>query len=203
MGLIKWLADSISENLNLKTDLELEQEYLHLQEKYNELDSLYESMHERLITSSDNFEKLAKENKSLVTENDRLIKNKDELSNALKDKPQSQFEKQNISLKKINKKLLDVVETYEYLGVKENQKTAKEVFSHNVNVYLSDNNMKYIDLADKVKMNRKTMGAIVAGNRGATTNTIPLLEVELCSHFKRSLLELVSVKMEETIVSTK
>ena len=59
MGLIKWLGKSISENINLETNLELEQEIQLLQHGFNNLDNEIYELQERLDTSNDNYQKLA------------------------------------------------------------------------------------------------------------------------------------------------
>lgn len=199
MGLIKWLGKSISENINLQTDLELEQELLLLQEKYDELDIENESLHERLITSGRNFDKLAKENKSLVTENNRLSDNYKELvarrdSTKLKERC-IELQKELSDSERMRKLNFSLSQAKSFISDKANKEQMIDCLHHNFKQYIDLNNLLVPQVAEKYGVVPETIRRMYHGTRGTSVTTFDLFEGDLCDFYECMPLDLVTKKL--------
>ncbi|MDT2781412.1 hypothetical protein P7H41_05490 [Vagococcus fluvialis] len=205
MGLIKWLAKCISENINLATDLELEQELLLLQEKYDELDIENESLHERLITSGRNFDKLAKENKSLVTENNRLSDNYKELvakrdSTKLKERC-IELQKELSDSERMRKLNFSLSQAKSFISDKSNKEQLIECLHHNFKQYVDLNNLLVPQVAEKYGVVPETIRRMYHGTRGTSVTTFDLFEGDLCDFYECMPFDLVTKKLDHSINS--
>lgn len=203
MGLIKWLASSISENINLETNLELEQELSLLQEKHDELESENNELFERLTTSGDNFYKLAKENKELVTENDRLLKNYNELrtnrdSVKLRETCIILQKKLNDSerMRKLN---FSLSQAKSFISDKNNKQQMIECLHHNFKQYIDANNLLVPQVAEKYDVAPETIRRMYVGTRGTSVTTFDLFEGDLCDFYGCLPLDLVTKKLDHSV----
>ncbi|MEQ7217852.1 hypothetical protein ABQD64_05420 [Vagococcus fluvialis] len=199
MGLIKWLGKSISDNINLETNLELEQEIQLLQHGFNNLDNEIYELQERLDTSNDNYQILAKENMLLVKENQRLTNNYEELksnkdSNRLKEMNYKLTKdlKESERMRKLNYSLS---QAKSFISDKSNKEQLIECLHHNFKQYVDLNNLLVPQVAEKYGVVPETIRRMYIGTRGTSVTTFDLFEGDLCDFYECMPLDLVTKKL--------
>lgn len=200
MGLIKWLGKSISENINLETNLELEQEIQLLQHGFNNLDNEIYELQERLDTSNENYQKLAKENMLLVKENQRLTNNYEELkankdSNRLKEMNYKLTKdlKESERMRKLNYSLS---QAKSFISDKANKQQMIDCLHHNFKQYIDANNLLVPQVAEKYDVVPETIRRMYHGTRGTSVTTFDLFEGDLCNFYDCMPLDLVTKKLD-------
>ncbi|MDT2782872.1 helix-turn-helix transcriptional regulator [Vagococcus fluvialis] len=216
MKILDNLAINIANRVNAKNDevMSLTQENERLQ---RELDASLVAITDRekriklcesvIEQSSKEYNKLEKEKESNVTklqiktsdfnqlnnEYKRVKNNYDELSKKKLDK---ESKKQIVELKKINSTQLSYIEILQVIASAKADKTQlKDVFSHNLRVYL-DNNFNTMKQAEnKLGINRTTLSELKSGKTALSYDNLDILDSKMCEYFECSVYELVNVKL--------
>lgn len=199
MGLIKWLGKNISENINLATDLELEQEIIQLKQELDDFDTLTNSLQERLDETSRNYLDAVYENKDLLAENERLTNNYNELktnrdSIKLRERCIILQKKLNESdrMRKLNHSLS---QAKSFISHKDNKQQMIDCLHHNFKQYIDTNNLLVSQVAAEYGVVPETIRRMYIGTRGTSVTTFDLFEGDLCDFYGCLPLDLVTEKL--------
>ena len=217
MKILDKLAINIANRVNAKNDevMLLTQENERLQ---RELDASLVAITDRekriklcesvIEQSSKEYNKLEKEKESNVTklqiktsdfnqlnnEYKRIKNNYDELSKKKLDK---EYKKQITELKNINANQLKFIEILQTIASAKSDKTQlKDVFSHNLDIYLKNNFKTHAEASKFFGIHDSTLRDLRKGRTALTFDNLDILDSKLCEYFECSVYELVSVKME-------
>ncbi|NKC67201.1 helix-turn-helix domain-containing protein [Vagococcus fluvialis] len=135
-----------------------------------------------------------KQLKNLNSELDRIKNNYDELS---KKKTSKESKKQITKLKQVNANQLRFIEILQTIASAKSDKTQlKDVFSHNLSIYLDNNFSSVKQASDKLGINRTTLSELKTGKIALSYDNLDILDSKLCEYFECSVYELVTEKME-------
>lgn len=199
MGLIKWLGKSISENINLATDLELEQEIIQLKQELDDFETLTNSLQERLDETSNHYLLSVKENKILNKEVERITSNYEELS---KNKDSKKLRETCIDLQKkfnqsekMRKLNFSLSQAKSFISDKANKEQMIDCLHHNFKQYIDTNNLLVPQVAEKYGVVPETIRRMYIGTRGTSVTTFDLFEGDLCDFYECMPLDLVTEKL--------
>lgn len=203
MGLIDKIATVVADKVNAQNDevMLLTQENDTLKQKLA-ASELTVSDYQKKINASDKkvdsfrgeLEFKVKQLKNLNSELDRIKNNYDELS---KKKTSKESKKQITKLKQVNANQLKFIEILQTIASAKSDKTQlKDVFSHNLSIYLDNNFNTVKQASDKLGINRTTLSELKTGKIALSYDNLDILDSKLCEYFECSVYELVTEKME-------
>lgn len=205
MGLIKWLGKSISENINLATDLELEQEILQLKQELDDFETLTNSLQERLDETSNHYLLSVKENKILNNEVERITSNYEELSKNRDSKKLREtcidLQKKLNQSEKMRKLNFSLSQAKSFISDKSNKEQMIACLHHNFKQYIDLNNLLVPQVAEKYGVVPETIRRMYHGTRGTSVTTFDLFEGDLCVFYDCMPLDLVTKKLDHSINS--
>ena len=214
MKILDNIATKIADKVNAKNDevMSLTQENERLQ---RELDASLVAITDRekriklcesvIEQSAKEYNKLEKEKESNVTklqiktsdfnqlnsELTRIKNNYDELSK------KKNSEEQITKLKQVNDNQLKFIEILQVIASAKSDKTQlKDVFSHNLSIYLDNNFNTVKQASDKLEINRTTLSELKSGKTALSYDNLDILDSKMCEYFGCSVYELVTMKME-------
>ena len=218
MKILDNIATKIADKVNAQNDevMLLTQENERLQREYDASKGAIEDREKRIKLcesvieqSAKEYDKLENEKENILTKlqiktsdynqlnNDykRIKNNYDELS---KKKNSKESKKQITKLKQVNANQLKFIEILQTIASAKSDKTQlKDVFSHNLSIYLDNNFNTVKQASDKLGINRTTLSELKTGKIALSYDNLDILDSKLCEYFECSVYELVSVKMEE------
>lgn len=210
MGIIDKIATVVADKVNAQNDelMLLTQENERLQRDYDakaytvkqlenklkDANKTIQDGHYIIGNMKNNSEKIASNNKELKRELARVKNNYDELS---KKKTSKESKKQITKLKQVNANQLKFIEILQTIASAKSDKTQlKDVFSHNLSIYLDNNFNTVKQASDKLGINRTTLSELRSGKIALSYDNLDILDSKLCEYFECSVYELVTVKME-------
>lgn len=120
-----------------------------------------------------------------------------ELEEQLSKRSSKELKRQIDELIRISENQLKFIEILQVIASAKADKTQlKDVFSHNLRVYL-DNNFNTMKQAEnKLGINRTTLSELKSGKTALSYDNLDILDSKMCEYFECSVYELVTVKME-------
>ncbi|WP_288395421.1 hypothetical protein [uncultured Vagococcus sp.] len=129
-----------------------------------------------------------------------------ELEEQLSAKSSDELRRKYYELIRISENQLKFIEILQVIASAKADKTKlKDVFSHNLRVYL-DNNFNTMKQAEnKLGINRTTLSELKSGKTALSYDNLDILDSKMCEYFECSVYELVTKKMEgkKNVVSKK
>ena len=117
--------------------------------------------------------------------------------NYLRKKNSKESKKQITKLKQVNANQLKFIEILQTIASAKSDKTQlKDVFSHNLSIYLDNNFNTVKQASDKLGINRTTLSELKTGKIALSYDNLDILDSKLCEYFECSVYELVTEKME-------
>ncbi|MDT2864669.1 helix-turn-helix domain-containing protein [Vagococcus carniphilus] len=211
MGIIDKIATVVADKVNAQNDevMLLTQENERLQRDYDakaytvkqlenklkDANKTIQDGHYIIGNMKNNSEKIASNNKELKRELARVKNNYDELS---KKKTSKESKKQITKLKQVNANQLKFIEILQTIASAKSDKTQlKDVFSHNLSIYLDNNFNTVKQASDKLGINRTTLSELRSGKIALSYDNLDILDSKLCEYFECSVYELVTVKLNK------
>lgn len=217
LGNLDEFTDLLAEKLNNKNDevMSLTQENERLQREYdakaytvNQLENKLKDAnktiqdgHDIIRNMKNNSEKIVSNNKELKKELTRVKNNYDELS---KKKPDKKLKERNKELEKLLKNSENLIEsntiyrmTYEYISDSKNKASVKDVFKHNLNVWMDNEGLTNVKAAELLDVSDSAIAEWKNGRTALTVNSIQEVDLVLCEYFECSVYELVTVKLNK------
>lgn len=217
LGNLDEFTDLLAEKLNNKNDevMSLTQENERLQREYdakaytvNQLENKLKDAnktiqdgHDIIRNMKNNSEKIVSNNKELKKELTRVKNNYDELS---KKKPDKKLKQRNKELEKLLKNSESLIEsntiyrmTYEYISENKNKASVKDVFKHNLNVWMDNEGLTNVKAAEVLGVSDSAIAEWKNGRTALTVNSIQEVDLVLCEYFECSVYELVTVKLNK------
>lgn len=165
-------------------------EFNELEKEYERLDSKYTEVKKRLKELAESNEKQAEEIFKYA-ENERLLH--EDIKQLKKAKVSEKYK----SLKNTCDNQLKFIEILQTIASAKSDKTQlKDVFSHNLSIYLDNNFNTVKQASDKLGINRTTLSELKTGKIALSYDNLDILDSKLCEYFECSVYELVTVKME-------
>ena len=203
------ITDLIADKVHAKNDevMLLEQENDSLRQKLA-ASELTVSDYQKKINASDKkaesfrgeLEFKVKQLKNLNSELTRIKNNYDELS---KKKTDKKLKERNKELEKLLKNSESLIEsntiyrmTYEYISENKNKASVKDVFKHNLNVWMDNEGLTNVKAAEVLGVSDSAIAEWKNGRTALTVNSIQEVDLKLCEYFECSVYELVTEKME-------
>ena len=218
MKILDNIATKIADKVNAQNDevMLLTQENERLQREYDASKGAIEDREKRIKLcesvieqSAKEYDKLENEKENILTKlqiktsdynqlnNDykRIKNNYDELS---KKKNSKESKKQITKLKQVNANQLKFIEILQTIASAKSDKTQlKDVFSHNLSIYLDNNFNTVKQASDKLGINRTTLSELKTGKIALSYDNLDILDSKLCEYFECSVYELVTVKLNK------
>lgn len=171
-----------------------------LENKLKDANKTIQDGHDIIRNMKNNSEKIVSNNKELKKELTRVKNNYDELS---KKKPDKKLKERNKELEKLLKNSENLIEsntiyrmTYEYISDSKNKASVKDVFKHNLNVWMDNEGLTNVKAAELLDVSDSAIAEWKNGRTALTVNSIQEVDLVLCEYFECSVYELVTVKME-------
>lgn len=157
--------------------------------------------------ATEDLERFKSELRASEIEKNRLQNNYSELASKKTDKSDKhkikKYKEQVIDLKN---KLTDAensrklansrAEAFVLIDDKNNSDDIMKNLSHNLCVYLKENNINFGDFADDYKLGRETVRRMCNGTRGTSVKSFSAYEGDLCEFFECMPIELIEKKLE-------
>ena len=217
MKILDNIATKIAEKVNAKNDevMSLTQENERLQREYDakaytvkqlenklkDANKTIQDGHDIIRNMKNNSEKIVSNNKELKKELTRVKNNYDELS---KKKPDKKLKQRNKELEKLLKNSESLIEsntiyrmTYEYISNSKNKASVKDVFKHNLNVWMDNERLTNVKAAELLDVSDSAIAEWKNGRTALTVNSIQEVDLVLCEYFECSVYELVTVKLNK------
>ena len=152
----------------------------------------------------EDLERFKSELKASEIEKDRLQKNYRELASEKTDKHKiKKYKEQVIDLQnkltdsENSRKLANSrAEAFVLIDDTDNNTGIMKNLSHNLCVYLKENNINFGDFADDYKLGRETVRRMCNGTRGTSVKSFSAYEGDLCEFFGCMPIDLVEEKLE-------
>lgn len=191
----------MQENEQLKRDYDAKAYTVNqLENKLKDANKTIQNGHDIIRNMKNNSEKIVSNNKELKKELTRVKNNYDELS---KKKPDKKLKQRNKELEKLLKNSESLIEsntiyrmTYEYISNSKNKASVKDVFKHNLNVWVDNEGLTNVKAAELLGVSDSAIAEWKNGRTALTVNSIQEVDLKLCEYFECSVYELVTVKME-------
>jgi len=120
-----------------------------------------------------------------------------ELEEQLSKRSNKELKRQIDELVRIGENQLKFIEILQTIASAKSDKTQlKDVFSHNLSIYLENNFNTVKQASDKLGINRTTLSELKTGKIALSYDNLDILDSKLCEYFECSVYELVTVKME-------
>lgn len=210
MRILDNLAIKIADKVNAQNDevMLLTQENEKLQREYDAKAYTVKQLENKIARKNEEFEIFDRvekelygdldskilENRRLENELLRVKSNYDELS---KKKTSKESKKQITKLKQVNANQLKFIEILQTIASAKSDKTQlKDVFSHNLSIYLDNNFNTVKQASDKLGINRTTLSELKTGKIALSYDNLDILDYKLCEYFECSVYELVTKRME-------
>lgn len=121
-----------------------------------------------------------------------------ELEEQLSKRSNKELKRQIDELVRIGENQLKFIEILQTIASAKSDKTQlKDVFSHNLSIYLDNNFSSVKQASDKLGINRTTLNELKSGKTALSYDNLDILDSKLCEYFECSVYELVTVKMGE------
>ncbi len=102
-----------------------------------------------------------------------------------------------MKLKQVNENQLKFIEILQTIASAKSDKTQlKDVFSHNLSIYIKNNFKTIRQASTKLVIGRTTLSELRNGKIALSFDNLDILDSVMCEYFECSVYELVSVKME-------
>ena len=173
---------------------------IQLENKLKDANKTIQDGHDIIRNMKNNSEKIVSNNKELKKELTRVKNNYDELSKKKLDK---KLKERNKELEKLLKNSESLIEsntiyrmTYEYISDSKNKASVKDVFKHNLNVWMDNEDLTNVKAAEVLNVSDSAIAEWKNGRTALTVNSIQEVYLKLCEYFECSVYELVTEKME-------
>lgn len=165
-------------------------EFNELEKEHERLNSKYTEVKKRLKDLSESGERQV----DVIQEySERIL----ELEEQLSKRSNKELKRQIDELVRIGENQLKFIEILQTIASAKSDKTQlKDVFSHNLSVYLDNNFNTVKQASDKLGINRTTLSELKTGKIALSYDNLDILDSKLCEYFECSVYELVTVKME-------
>lgn len=209
MGIIDKIATVVADKVNANNDevMLLTQENERLGYELNKLgeelrlsESERKKWEEFNYKTAENLQAKVMENTKLNSELTRIKNNYDELS---KKKTDKKLKERNKELEKLLKNSESLIEsntiyrmTYEYISENKNKASVKDVFKHNLNVWMDSEGLTNVKAAEVLGVSDSAIAEWKNGRTALTVNSIQEVDLKLCEYFECSVYELVTEKMK-------
>ena len=205
------ITDLIADKVNAKNDevMSLTQENERLQREYDAKAYTVKQLENKLARKNEDFEILDRvqketfedldskvlENRRLENELFRIKNNYDELS---KKKISKESKAQITKLKQVNDNQLKFIEILQVIASAKSDKTQlKDVFSHNLDIYLKNNFKTHAEASKFFGIHDSTLRDLRKGRTALTFDNLDILDSKLCEYFECSVYGLVTVKLNK------
>lgn len=120
-----------------------------------------------------------------------------ELEEQLSKRSNNELRRKYYELIRISENQLRFIEILQTIASAKSDKTQlKDVFSHNLSIYLDNNFNTVKQASDKLGINRTTLSELKTGKTALSYDNLDILDSKLCEYFECSVYELVTEKME-------
>lgn len=85
--------------------------------------------------------------------------------------------------------------TYEYISDAKNKQSVKEVFQHNIKLWMKNENLSNVKAAELLDVSDSMIAEWKNGRTALTVKTIQDVDLKLCEYFECSVYELVTEKL--------
>lgn len=121
-----------------------------------------------------------------------------ELEEQLSAKSSNELRRKYYELIRISDNQLKFIEILQTIASAKSDKTQlKDVFSHNLRIYLENNFNTVKQASDKLGLNRTTLSELKTGKIALSYDNLDILDSKLCEYFECSVYELVTVKLNK------